>query len=235
MSHSGQRPCHSEDVRGLVALAAEALRGEEGGIRLDEDGIERKNGGNIAQGLGFGIGEITGKGDAETHVEAAVGVVKSAAETVEDAAEACVGPILPQNGDAIGPGFATMNDYRFSDTVGDGELVAEDLLLNVARRVVVVIVESDFAPADNANVAGVGFRFLKMARSGEFGFVGMDADSGVDPGVLLGEGNCGVELVGAGSAADGEDGGDAGFASAGKDGVAVGFEVREIEMGVGVD
>jgi len=222
-------------VGGLVALAAEALRSEEGGIGFDEDGVERKDGSDVAQGLGFRIGDVAGEGDAETHVEAAAGIVESAAETVENAAVAGAGPAFFEDGQAIGPGLAAVDDDGQAAAAGDGELVAKDGLLNVARGVVVVIVEADFTPGDDANVSGVGFGFLEMALGDEFGFVGMDTDGGVDPGVLLGERDGRVEMVGAGSTADGEDGGDAGFAGAGEDGIAVRLEVGEIEMGVGVD
>src|SRR3974390_467747 len=74
-----------------------------------------------------------------------------------------------------------------------------------------------------------------MRWSDFFGFVGMDADGGVDPvmGFRIGDG--GVELFRARAYADGEKGVDAGRAGAFEHGVAVFRELREIDVGVGVD
>ena len=50
--------------------------------------------------------------------------------------------------EAIGPGIAAMDDDGQFRGACERHLVAEDLLLHFARRVIVEIVEADFAPGD---------------------------------------------------------------------------------------
>ena len=74
-----------------------------------------------------------------------------------------------------------------------------------------------------------------MLRSDLFGFVGMNADAGVNPVVIFGVRKGGIEFFGAGSGADGQQGGDAGMRERAEHGFAVVRELREIDVGVGVD
>src|SRR5579862_7551989 len=63
----------------------------------------------------------------------------------------------------------------------------------------------------------------------------MDAYGGPDPVVLFGEGNGGVEFFRTGARANGEEGGYARGAGAFEHGGAVFVELREVNVGVGVD
>ena len=63
------------------------------------------------------------------------------------AAATGTGPVLLEDGEAIGPGLAAVDDDGFADAACDGELVAEYGVLDVAGGMVVVIVEADLAQA----------------------------------------------------------------------------------------
>jgi hypothetical protein len=64
--------------------------------------------------------------------------------------------------------------------------------------VIVEIVEADFAPGDDFGVLREASKFVEVVLCDFFGFVRMDADAGVDPIVLLGVGDDGVEFSGPG-------------------------------------
>ncbi len=209
---------------------------EEGRIGFGEDAVEREDRGGLEEMGHFGVGDIAGKRDEEAKVEAALGVGERAGETMEDAAEIGGAPVFfVEDAEAIGPGIAAMDDDGEMGLAGEAELAAKDGLLNVARRVVIEIIEADFAPGEDAGVLGEAGEFGEPFFGGEFGFVRMDADGGVDPVVFFGERNGDVEAIGGGAAADGEDILDAGVAGASEHGVAVGVELGKFEMGVRID
>ena len=159
-----------------------------------------------------------------------------ARKTVENAAEIAGAPIfLVEDAEAIGPGVAAMNNDGQMGFAGEGKLATEDILLHVARRMIVKIIEADFAPGEDARMLGEAREFGEPFFGGELGFVRVDADGGVDPVVFFAERNGDVETIGGGAAADGEDGLHAGVAGACEHFVAVGVELGEFEMGVGVD
>ncbi len=160
---------------------------------------------------------------------------KRAGETVEDAAEAGGLPDFFEEAEAIGPGIAAMDDDGEFGGVGELHLLAEDAFLDVARGVIVEIVEADFAPGDDFGMLGKFGESFEMRRGDFLGLMGMDADRGVDPIVGFGVGQGGIEFFRAGTRADGEDGGDTGGAGAIEHGVAVVRELREVDVGVGVD
>ena len=114
-------------------------------------------------------------------------------------------------------------------------LVAKNAILHVARRVIVEIVEANFAPGDDFRVLGELRELVEMLRRDLLRLVRVDADRGVDPVVLIGIFDRGVELFGAGTRADRENVFDARRASAIEHGVAVVSELWEIDVCVRVD
>src|ERR1700740_1796062 len=103
------------------------------------------------------------------------------------------------------------------------------------RRVVVEIIEADFAPSDDLGMLREAGEFVEMPLRNFFGFVRVDANAGIDPIVLFGEWNCGVTFFRARAGAYGEDGVDAGIASALQHGLAIVCELGKVNVGVGVD
>ena len=114
-------------------------------------------------------------------------------------------------------------------------LPAEDALLDVARGVIVEVVQADFAPGDYFGVLGELGESFEMRRGDLPGFVRMDAHRGVDPIVRFRVGQRGIEFFRAGTGADGEDCRDTGGTGALEHGLAVVRELREVDVGVGID
>jgi hypothetical protein len=77
-------------------------------------------------------------------------------------------------------------------------------------------------------------QFTQMLPCDFLRFVGMNSHGRVNPIVLLGERQRGIELLGTRSGADGEQGRDARGTGTVKHGVAVFRELREINVRVGV-
>ena len=82
-------------------------------------------------------------------------------------------------------GWAAMDDDGQFGGAGQFHLTDEDSLLCISRRMIVVIVEADLAPCDHLRPARELFKFGEVGISGEFGFVGMNANCGVNHLVLL--------------------------------------------------
>ena len=72
-------------------------------------------------------------------------------------------------------------------------LPQEYLLLQFARRVIVKVVQPDFAPGDDLGPSCQLFKLLKVGIGGQLGFMGMNADGGQDKFVPLGQLNAAVE------------------------------------------
>ena len=73
-----------------------------------------------------------------------------------------------------------MDDDGELGGAGDFHLADEDIFLDVARGVVVVIVEADFSAGDDFGGAGELFELGEVGVGGFGGFVGMDAGGGVN-------------------------------------------------------
>src|SRR5262249_6841982 len=127
-----------------------------------------------------------------------------------------------------------MNDDWELGFAGDLHLAQENLLLYVSRRVVVVIVKADLTESDHARMARKRFEFNMIVVGGQFGVVRMNADSGVDPVVPLGDTNRAIESARPGAAADSENVYYARGASALQHFSTIGVESRTLQMRVGI-
>ena len=54
--------------------------------------------------------------------------------------------------EAVRPSLAAMNDHRPAGGASQFQLLDEDALLNVARRMVVVVVEADLSPGQKSGM-----------------------------------------------------------------------------------
>ena len=246
------------DAGGLVRLAAVGDGGEEGRVGLNEEAIERDDGGGLADlGCG-GIGEIAGEGDIEVELEGAPGLGGGAGEAMHDAREAGGGPVIGEEIEEVDPGVggakagfgggggevggAAVKDDGFAGGGGELQLGEEGTFLHVWVGVLdVVVVEADLADGDRERVGEETGEFFEGLGGGMGGLVGVDAGGGEQAGLAgVGEQGAGArELegtlhgVGPVADADGEDGGHAGGLRAGEDVGTLGVVV-EVEMGVGV-
>ena len=114
---------------------------------------------------------------------------------MKDSAEAAGAPVLIENRETIVPGVAAVDDDRQLRRARLRELPAKNLLLHVARRMIVVIVEAHLAPADHRGLPRQLVELREMFLGDFIRVVRMDADGGVDPVVLLGKWNRGVEAL----------------------------------------
>src|SRR5439155_19157211 len=84
------------------------------------------------------------EGDVEPEIEACVGEGRSAGEAMQHAAEPATA-VIAKNADGVLVGFARVDDDGQIQFARELDLSAEDRLLHVARREVVVIIEADLA------------------------------------------------------------------------------------------
>src|ERR1700691_108670 len=147
---------------GFVALAAVGSGSQPGSVGLDQNPIQWDSGGNLAQGLGFGIGEIAGKRDEEAQGERAAALLPSATKAVHHAAQAGRPPVGFKDFEEIVPGVAGFVGSAAVDEYGAlaggsyFELPDETRTLDQVRSALVVVVEADFA-------AGNDFRLGEQA------------------------------------------------------------------------
>ena len=88
----------------------------------------------------------------------------------------------------VGVGLARMDDQRQAGLARRGDMGAEALLLRVARRVVVVIVEAGLADRDDLRMARARDQVGRASTSSSScGVMRMRADRAVDVGKALGD------------------------------------------------
>ncbi len=230
-----------DDVGGFVAFAAVGDGGEVGTVGFEEEAVEGDEGCGVPDVLRLGVAEVSGEGEDEAKIERGLGLGEVSGEAMHDSGEAGGSPVLAEDGEEVIPGIGAVlagaavdEDGKF-DGGGELELLAEDALLHLSRRVVVMVVESDFSDGDDLRVMGEALHEFEVGGGEQARFVRVDADGGVDPEVLLGEGDGAGEVVGAVSVANGEQSSDAGVVGALDDRFAIGGELGAVEMGVGVE
>jgi hypothetical protein len=128
-----------------------------------------------------------------------------------------------------------VDDYGQSVRLSEVQLAAENGLLDVSRRVVVVIIEADFADRDDLLVLCKLFQFKKMLLGGELRLVRVDADGGVNPVAAFGHFEARSQAMGTGATTDGYEMPDAAIPRPVKHLLAILVKLRKLQVGVGVD
>src|SRR5690348_9261909 len=101
----------------------------------------------------FRIGDVARKRDEEAEFKPALRVSERAGEAMKNAAEIRAAPVFfVENAQAIPPCVAAMNHDGQARSAGERKLAAKNILLHVARRMIVKIVEADFAPREHARM-----------------------------------------------------------------------------------
>ena len=123
---------------------------------------------------------------------------------MKDTAQAGTPPVLIENLQAIRPCFPAMDDDGFSRGARLIELMAEYIGLDVARRMIVVVIEANFPPGDGARILGqpVQFHVVRICRMP--GLVRMNPRGRINPIVLSSIGNGRSEFFQLGAIADGQ-------------------------------
>jgi hypothetical protein len=201
VSHIRERLRYLDDVGRLISFAAAALRRKERRIGFGEDLVEREACRYIADLLGFWVGDVGGEGNEEAHFEAALGFAERAGEAVEDSSHACGRPFFFEDLEAIVPGVAAVDDDWQLCCTGLLELAAENRLLDFGRRFFIVIVETHFAPSYYFGIFRECVELRVVLFLGFGGVLRMDAYRGVDPIVVFGYCDGGIETFRTGTAA----------------------------------
>ncbi len=85
-----------------------------------------------------------------------------------------------------------MNDDGQFCLLRKGHLIAEDTMLDFAGRMIVEVVEPHLAPGDDFGMLRQASQFLQMLLRDFLRFMRMNPDRGVNPIVLLSEGQGGI-------------------------------------------
>ncbi len=152
---------------------------------------------------------------------------------MEDSAKAGGAPVLIENGKAIGPGLTAMNNDRTARIARRLELLDEDSLLNFARRMIVVIIEADFAPSEKFGLLRQSREFLVVCGRGKLRLMRVNARSGIDPVVALGKWQRRGQR--AGSSSDGEDIAHSGRLSPRQHIHSIRIELRDVQVRMRID
>jgi len=177
----------------LISFTAAALGRKERRIGFGEDLVERKVCCHVADLLGFWVGDVGGEGNEEAHFEAALGFTERAGEAVKYSAQSCGGPFFFEDLETVVPGVAAVDDDGQLCVAGLSQLAAENWLLDFGRRFFVMIVEAHFAPSDYFGIFREGVEVGVILFLGFGGVLRMDAHSGVDPIVVFGYCDGGIE------------------------------------------
>ena len=125
-----------------------------------------------------------------------------------------------------------MDDDRAFGGARQFQLAAENGRLHFARGMIVVIVETDFAPGDQARVLRQPIEFLVVRFGGVPGFVRMNSGRGVNPVVRLCVGDGCSQLFDFRAVADGQQHGDSRRLRASQHGVTIRVKVGNVHVGV---
>ena len=128
-----------------------------------------------------------------------------------------------------------MNDDGQLGRMRQRHLIAEDLSLRVARRMIVEIVEPDFAPRDHFGMLRQRCELIEMLLGNFLRLVRMNANTGVNPVVLLSVRNGSVQLFRAGPCANRQQRANASRPRALQHNFAVLRKLRKINMRMRID
>src|SRR5208283_2741436 len=182
---------------------------------------------------------LAGECNLDTEIERGLSVNDGSRETVQHATKSAGRPILADDVQQVIPSILTvvrrsaMNDDRQARRARHLHLLKKYALLHVARRVVVKVVEPDFAPGNDLGIARQSFEIVEIFLLGEGRLVWMNAHRSVKTIVLMREFNGAVERARARavSVADGEYGCDLGCLRASNNLGAISVIPLAVKMG----
>jgi hypothetical protein len=236
----GKAGDHGGQSGGFVALASEWHRTDVGCVGFKDKGLDGKG---LALGpkiFAAGKGDSAADSQEESEVESLLGLSEISGPAVHDTSYSCGiggrGKLISEDGEAIGIGFAAVDDNGEVKLEGEGELSAEGAaLVGPVAFILIVIIETHFPDSHDL---GMGQKFF---AEGAFfigaplvGIVGMDTSS--DPekiGMVLGHGE-GATAIGAIRAHE-NDGTNSGLAGPFHCEIPVILKLSMVQMGVGID
>ena len=106
---------------------------------------------------------------------------------MNDSTESRFFPLFVEDRKGIGFGFASVNRDRELTHTRHSQLISESLALHIARRIVVVIVQTDLTPGDYLWVLREILELRVQLIVEQSGFVRVNADCRVDEGIFFGD------------------------------------------------
>src|SRR6266851_10021822 len=128
-----------------------------------------------------------------------------------------------------------MDDDGLAGVAGDAHLFDKNVALDIARRVVVVIIEAGLADGDHFRMRRQHSQALINIVSRLRSVVRMHADGGVQRRVTIRQADAGFKIGRSVASADGHHVLDSGGEGALDHGFAVGIELLTVQMTMGVD
>ena len=176
---------------------------------------------------------MPGEGDVEPELDADLRPASPGREAVENRIEAPSPRFLGQDPDHVVVGIPRMDDQRQPGFARSRDMGAEDLLLHVARALVVMVVEAGLADGDAARMLGQGDQPLGRHIRLHGSVVRMRADREEDALMTLCESPIGVEACHMGR--DGHHATDAGRSGGRQNLGEAALKIREIQVAMAVD
>src|SRR5579885_763462 len=149
----GEEARRLDDVSRFVAPTAERHGREVRAVGLDEQAFERDGQRDFAQILRLLERDVTRERDHEAEFQNGLGHPRAAAEAVHDPAALRARHLGAKYLDRLVVGLARMNDDGQALCLRKPQLSCEHFALHLARRVVVMIIQTDLAKSDDALAA----------------------------------------------------------------------------------
>lgn len=197
---AGNFPGDVLDVGRLISAAAVWRRRQVGAVRFDEDAVHGQFLDDTFELRRFGKHHGARKADVKSHLDEFLRHFQAAGIAVKDAADPLA--VLAQDIHSVAVGFPIVDIDGHVQLHGHFDLLDEDVLLDLMGRLGPVVIQADFTDGDDFI-----FRLEPLAQLGQArcrsqsGVFGMDADGGVDLGILVAQGDrfCRGLHIGAGA------------------------------------
>lgn len=223
------------DERGLARFSSMGNGAQVGTVGLDEDAILGSDRGDLLDGARAFERDDAGKREVESQIQRTFREGEVFAEAVDEPANIARTFGL-EDGERVGGGFARMDDDRLADVTCQRDQSSEHALLNVARRMVVVIVEPDLSDGHHVLVTREDAELLEHGIVAPGCVVRMNADRGGDlHWVRARESYGGASGRDRMTDADDHEASNAGGTRAREDGIGPFGEVFFVEVTVSVD
>src|ERR1044071_5245210 len=141
--------------RRLVTLAAMRHRRKKRTVGFNEHPLERRLLRRLANLLALGKCNVAGKRDHETHIERTLRMRPAASEAMQNSTHAAGFPVLIDQRETILPGILAVFRWPAVDhnrqlrSARHLHLSYENLLLDLARRVIIEVIQPDLPPGNH--------------------------------------------------------------------------------------
>src|SRR5205823_12949431 len=135
-------------------------------------------------------GEHAAQADMQAQREVSLGFGPIAGEAVDDASLRA--QLASEDGGGVPAGLARVHDDGLAQLTGEADLGCEQVALYLARRTIVVVVESTFPYGHAVRLAADRFQLAQVFGGGAGRVVGVDTGGGTEEGAV---GACQLERL----------------------------------------